>query len=81
MAQNRCVKTLWRFSRNDSWMWFSAAPNNVRDSAAFISLKLVLVYRALISTTCDMSHTGNRLIMPQQQVKGWQRELPDSLAN
>lgn len=54
---------------------------NERDSTAFISLKLVLVYRSLISNTCDMSHTGNRFIMPQYKVKGWQRELPDSLAN
>lgn len=72
---------LWRVSRNDSWMWTSTDPNNKRESAAFISLKSVLVYRALIRTACDMSRTANRLIIPQHKVKGWQRELPDSLAN
>lgn len=72
---------LWRASRNDSRMWTSTVPNSKGDSTAFISLKSVLVYRALISAACGMSPTVNRLIMPQHKVKGWQGELPDSLAN
>lgn len=63
------------------FLWSSTVRNIERNSTVFISLKLVLVYRALISNTRDVSHSGNRLIMPQHKVKGWQRELPDSLVN
>lgn len=45
-------------------------PNNKWDNTAFILLNWVLVYRALISTAFDTSHTVNRLFMPQHKVKG-----------
>lgn len=48
-------------------------PDNEKESTAFISLKLVSLYGALIFTTCDTSRTVNRLIMPRQKVKGRQR--------
>lgn len=49
-----------------------------RDRTVFISLKLVLVCRALIRTTRDMSVSGSGLIKRQSQVRGRPRERSDS---
>lgn len=61
--------------------WFpdvASSINNGGGATVFISLKLVFVCRALISTTCDISLSGSGLIKLQNKVKGWQRKLPDS---
>lgn len=61
--------------------WFTdvaSSSNNGGGTTVFVSLKLVLVRRASICTTCDMSLSGSRLIKLQKKVKGWRRELPDS---
>lgn len=51
-----------------------ASSSRGRDPSVFISLKWVLVSRALISTTRDVSVNGSGLIKRQREVRGRPRE-------